>query len=514
MEIVLECYIGIHGQIRLHAASLELELTHLLAYQIKPEISDKFKEKLKKVIMMDEGGSELILRLAYILLGIICLFSKDSLSDSLGYFDKIDFDLSKKVLLYEQGDTEIIQSSLIEKIFGILGLFFRGIALELGGAKEDACDQYQVIIDFLSRFRLQQFVQSKSVHDFISGSLYRSGCLFIQLAQFKESAATFRTFLNFIQVNPLIQSRQSTNSTVRLIRALAQYMDLLDRKFRRYNFKTFCDDNQLTSTVSGSGTNNSVWIAENVQEELILCCMLLSSIQTDSLINQTVQDLRLDTFILRRFSRIGYLEGITRIQKSHFQSKTANLNIYRNLFHTFISSAGKQDLAVLSAKMYLQGNGTDPFTLILISKLFLSLPTKIDDAFKILNETLKFEELEIGLKIPFLILKGKYYLIKSRKLLEGKLRDELLECSIEEFKLVLKIDESNYEAYFYLSLISCELFDFEMAEKYVKRALSLDSSQIKAWNLFALLKSIKKDYEAVLTICNTELSNMIEKDLR
>lgn len=519
---------GIHRQIRLHAASLELDSTHLLAYQIKQEISDKFKEKLKKVLMMDvdEGGnvisgysgSELVLKLAYILLALVCLFSRDSLKDSLTYFDKIDFDLTKKVLLYEQSDTEIVQSSLIEKIFGILGLYFRGVALELHGCKESACDQYQVITDFLTRFHAHQFTQSKSVHDFISAALYRSGCLLNQLAQFKESASMFRSFLNFNQINPQLQSRQPPNSTIRLIRALVQYMDLLDRKFRRYNFKTFSDEQQQINHLNYQQQSNSqslIWQSENVQEELILCCMLLSSIPQSSFVKQAVEDLRIDSTILRRLARLGYLEGITRIQKSHFQTKTVGLEIYRNLFHSLMS-AGKQDLALLSAKMYLQGHGKDPFTLLLIAKLFLNLPTMIDDAFRILDTILDCDNLDVGMQIPYFLLRGKYHLMKSRQCcqISTELKKDLLSIAEKEFKLVLQVDDLNSEAYFYLSLVSCEHFNFDEAEKHVKRSLSLDSSQIRAWNLFALLKSAKSDYESVLNICNTELSNMIQKDLK
>ena len=518
----MECYVGIHRQIRLHAASLELDLSHILAYQIKPEISLKLKEKLKKVLMMDvDGGSEFELKLSYVLLGLLGLFSfdggKESLNDSLAYFDKIDFDLSKKFLLYEQGDTEITQSSLIEKIFGILGLYFRGVALELQGRKDDACDQYQVITDFLFRFRVQQFTQSKSVHDFICAALYRSGCLLNQLAQFRESAAIFRSFLNFYQVNPQNQMRQPTNSTIRLLRALSQYLDLLDRKFRKYNFKTFCDEQQPTNNNQAGNINSpTTFRVENVQEEIILCCMLLESIEQNSLVKQILEDLRLETNVLRRFARIGYLEGITRIQKTRFQTSVANLNIYRNLFHSLMS-AGKLDKAILTAEMYLQGNGKDPFTLLLISKLYLTLPSKIDESFKILNE-INCENLDLGMQIPYFLLRGKYFLIKSRKecsIVKG-LKEDLLSKSNEEFKLVLQVDENNAEAHFYLSLLSCEggNEDIEEAEKHVKKSLSLDSSQIRAWNLFALIKSIKKDYEAVLSICNSELSNMIQKDLK
>jgi hypothetical protein len=520
LEIVLECYIGIQRQVRLHAASLELDLSHLLAYQIKPENGVKLKEKLKKVLMMDvSGGSEFELKLAYVLLGLLGLFSydggRDSLNDSLAYFDKIDFDLSKKFLLYEQGDTEITQSSLIEKIFGILGLYFRGVALELQGKKDDACDQYQVIIDFLFRFRVQQFTQSKSVYDFICSALYRSGCILNQLAQFRESAAMFKSYLNFYQVNPQIQLRQPTNSTIRLLRALSQYLDLLDRKFRKYNFKTFCDEQQ---SISRNGHNmsasNTIFRVENVQEEIILCCMLLESIEQSPLVKKTLEDLRLEGNVLRRFARIGYLEGITRIQKTRFQTSVANLEIYRNLFHSLMS-AGKVDKAILSAKMYLQGHGKDPFTLLLISKLYLNLPTKVDEAFIILNG-INCEKLEIGMQIPLFLLRGKYFMIKSRK--ESSITKELMEDfmkkSIEEFNLVLQVDENNSEAYFYLSLLAYEMEDMESSENYVKKSLSIDSSQIRCWNLFALLISSRKNFEAVLSICNTELANMIHKDLK
>lgn len=523
MEIILECYVNIHRQVRLHAASLELDLTHLLAYQIKPDVCDSIKEKLKKVLMMDMDSSntiELELKLAYVLLGVLCLFcfdgGKESLTDSMTYFDKIDFDMSKKFLLYEQGDTEITQSTLIEKIFGIIGLFFRGVGLELLGHKEDACDQYQVINDFLLRFKIQQFTQSKSVHDFICGALYRSGCLFNQLAQFKESAAIFKSFLNFYQVIPQIQSKKPTNSTIRLLRALSQYMDLLDRKFRKYNYKTFCDEYSSNYILNNSNlsSGSGIWVSDNVQEELILCSMLLFTIVSQNpLVKQTIEDLRLESQVVKRFARIGYLEGITRIQKSHFQTKTSSIEIYRNLFHSLMS-AGKRDLAALSAKMYLQGNGKDPFTLLLITKLYLSLPSKLSEAWNIL-ESIDCEKLEIVFQIPFFSLRGQYFLLKSRTECQFlSSYKELLKEAEKQFRLVLQVDETNSEAYFYLSLVSYENFDLTQSERHIKKSLSLDSSQSRAWNLFALLKSAKKDYESVLNICNTELSNMIQKDLK
>ena len=507
----MDCYVNIHRQVRLHAASLELDLTHLLAYQVKNEICESIK-----VLMLDmeSSTSELELKLAYVLLGVLSFFrfdgGKDSLNDSLAYFDKIDFDLSKKFLLYEQGDTEITQSTLIEKIFGILGLFFRGLALELLGHKEHACEQYQVISEFLIRFRVQQFTQSKSVHDFICAALYRSGCLLNQLAQFKESAAIFRSFLNFFQVNPQIQLRHPSNSTIRLLRALSQYMDLLDRKFRTYNFKTFCDEYSSTYNTM----NNVTWQADNVQEELILCSMLLLTIPQNQLVRQTLEDLRIESSVLRRFARIGYLEGITRIQKTHFQSKTGSIEIYRNLFHSLMS-AGKRDLASLSARMYLQGNGKDPFTLLLIAKLYLSLPTKLDAAWEILETILNdCEKLDIGMQVPYFLLRGQFYLIKSRRECPFTVTkvNELLKKAEAELSLVLQVDESNTEAYFYLSLVAYESFDLERSERHIKKSLSIDSSQSRAWNLFAVLKSAKKDYASVLNICNTELSNMIQKD--
>lgn len=519
LGIVLDCYVGIHRQIRLHAASLELDLTHLLAYQIKPESCKKLKDKLMKVLMTDlEGGSELELKLAYVLLALLSLFSsseegpKESLNDSMTFFDKIDFDLTKRFLLYEHGDTEITQSSLIEKIFGILGLYFRGVGLELQGRKEDACEQYQVIFEFIFRFRVQQFCQARSVFDFICAALYRSGSLLNQLAQFKESASIFRSFLNFYQVSSLSTTSTTTNATVRLLRALAQYMDLLDRKFRKYNFKTFCDEQQSIYNVRSSDT--ITWQAENVQEELILCCMLYEGIEQSSLVKKSIDDLRLEGSVLRRFAKIGYLEGITRIQKSHFQTKVSDLSIYRNLFHSLMSS-GKFDQALLSGKMYLQGHGKDPFTLMLIAKLYMKLPSKFDESFVILCG-INCEDLEVSMQVPYFLLRGQYHLIKSR--LECQfVRKECethLKLAESQFLLVLQVDPDNADAHFYLSLTFSELCQFDEAERLIKKSLSLDSSQIRAWNLFAILKSANKDYQSVLSICNTELSNMIERDFK
>ena len=45
-ETVLECYVGIHRQVRLHAASFELDLSHLMAYQMKIETVNKITETL------------------------------------------------------------------------------------------------------------------------------------------------------------------------------------------------------------------------------------------------------------------------------------------------------------------------------------------------------------------------------------------------------------------------------------------------------------------------------------
>ena len=244
--------------------------------------------------------------------------------------------------------------------------------------------------------------------------------------------------------------------------------------------------------------------------------MLLLTIPQNQLVRQTLEDLRLEAQVLKRFARIGYLEGITRIQKSHFQSKTGSTEIYKNLFHSLMS-ADKKDLAILSARMYLQGNGRDSFTLLLIAKLYLSLPTKLDEAWEILENIINdCERLEIGMQIPYFLLRGQYHLLKSRTEcpFTGNKAFDLLRKAEDELRLVLQVDESNAEAYFYLSIVAYENFDLDQSERHIKKSLSLDSSQSRAWNMFALLKSAKKDYESVLSICTTELSNMIQKDLK
>jgi tetratricopeptide (TPR) repeat protein len=521
-ERVLECYVGIHRQIRLHAATLEMDLTHLLAYQLKGELVKKFVDKLKKIVM-DTDGSDLELKLAYVLLGIVKLFSfegKESLAESLAYFEKVDFDLSKKFLLFEQSDTDITQSSLIEKIFGVLGVYFRGVALELQGHKEDACDQYQIIIDFLRRFKLVQFTRAKSVYDFICAAMYRCGYLLNQVGRAKESAAIFRSFLAFFQVDPLLQKSQPVNSTVRLCKALSIYLDLLDKNFRKFNFKSFCDESGQYQISSHHQNNrdSSIWQAENVQEEIILCSMLLECFggEVDDGNDAHSQ-------IIKRFSRIGYLEGINRIQKRNFQTHVATIQIYRNLFHAYLSS-GKIEQACLAGKMYFsqENSGTDPFTLLSIAKLFLSLPSRIEDAFVILNSRLNCDQLDVGLQVPYFLLRGRYFLLKHQKEqcpFEADLQKKNINLvrSSEEFAFVLQVDDRNAEALFNLSLIHCELDDylnFDEAEKYIKRSLSVDSSQKRAWYLFALIKSARKDFAATLNICNTELSNMVSKDLK
>lgn len=377
-EKVMDMYVAIHRSIRLHAATMELDLSHLIAYQIPTETSRKIRETLKKVVM-DCQSSDIELKLAYVLLGIVNLFSFEANSnlEALSYFDKVDFDLTKKFLLYEVAETEIMQSSTIEKVFGLLGLYFRGIALEEHGRKEDACDQYQIVNDFLFRYRQPQLTMARAARDFLCSSLYRGALLLQQLGHPCDSASIYRSFLAFHQVTP--QQKQPVNSTVRLIRAMASYCDLLERHFRRTNYKNLCDDGQ--AQVSGRDLAQ-IWQPESVREDLILCSMLLEVIERTPLIANQLDGLNLDNMLLRRFARIGYLEGIVRVQKARFQNSVSDLSIYRTLFLSLYAS-GRFEQAILAARMYLQGHGDDIFTLLNIAQFYQMFPSKVRISYRI-----------------------------------------------------------------------------------------------------------------------------------
>lgn len=109
-------------------------------------------------------------------------------------------------------------------------------------------------------------------------------------------------------------------------------------------------------------------------------------------------------------------------------------------------------------------------------------------------------------------LLGQYYLQKFRN---AKTVDcSFLENAKKEFIICSEIEPRSSITYHYLSLIEAELMNVNEAEKLIKKALLLDSSEMRSWNLFALIKSAKQDYEGCLAICNGELSGMISSDIR
>lgn len=501
-------YVAIHRNIRLHAASLELDLSHLIAYQITTECGRKMVESVRRAVA-DCNGSDLELKLAHILSGIVSLFlfDKDSLVDALASFEKVDFDLTKRFLLYELSDTEIVQSSMLEKVFGILGLYFYGIALELHGSKEDASVKHQTITEFLFRYRQAQLTGSKASHDFICGALYRGGLLLKQQGRPMEAATILRSFLSFYQVNPPGQKKQPVNATVRLVRSISLYVGLLDGHFRRFNFKSFCDDGQYP--ISGRDLSQ-LWQSESVKEEIILCVMLMESLELNEQMRRDLDDLRLDANNIRRLARIGYLDGIVKLHKTRFQTTVSDVSLYRNLFHSLMS-AGKHEEAVLAGRMYLRSKGDNVFSLLLLVKLYLALPSKTDEAFTILAG-IDGEQLDRRMQVPYFVLRGLHFLSKARR---TRLEDSTLyDCAREEFKLAQQVDERNEEALYFQSLIAAETGNGDEAERLVKRALTLNSGDARAWALLALLKSAKRDYEGCLAICTTELANMLVKDVK
>ncbi len=494
----MEVYILVHKAIRLHAATLELDLSHLIAYQMSPETSKKIKETLKKIVMECQSN-DIELKLAYILLGIVCLFSFDanSLTEAISFFDKVDFDLTKKFLLFEVADTEIVQSSTIEKVFGLLGLFFRGVALEEQGRKEDACEQYQIVNDFLFRYRQPQFTMTRAPRDFLCASLYRGALLLQQMGQSVDSASLYRSFIAFHQVT--LQSKQPNNAIIRLVRAISSYCDLLDRHFRRTNYKNLCDDGQ--AQVSGRDLAQ-IWQPETVREDLILCSMLLETIEKPALVIRELKSLDLEAHLLRRFARIGYLEGIVRFQKTRFQCSVSDSSLYRTLFLSLYASS-RHEQAVLAAKMYITGHGNDVFTLLNIAQLYLMLPSKGNEAFYILDTLLDCEAMDVSFQVPYFLLRSQY-LLQCHRLSQAR----------QELHLVLQVDETNPKALFMLAKCAAEEGNLGEAEGFVKKSLSIDSSCIEAWCLFALLKSAKRDFEGCLTVCNSELANQIQRDIK
>jgi tetratricopeptide (TPR) repeat protein len=514
---LIECYVDMLRNIRIHAATLELDLTHFMAYAANTEKAAVINLALQRIANEYEDSS-LESKLTSVLLGIMALFSADrtSLSEAIAHFDRINFDLTKRFLLYEVSDTEIIQSTILEKAFGVLGLYHRGIALELAGRKDDAYEQYQLIGEFLFQFRQAAFTQSKTIFDFIAGAMYRGSVVLHQLGQPREAAANYRSFLVFHQVTPGTLAGLPVNGTIRLFKALSTYMDLLDRHFRRINFKSLSDDDQfqqLTGRDSGQ-----IWMPESVREESILCSLLLASIDTslpELKANPVfMEDLSaLSHSILRRFARIGYLDGIVKVQKTRFQTTVVDPSMYRNLFHSLLA-ASKFEEAFLAAQMYLDGRECDRFTLLAIARLCLLFPSKIELVQDILQARLALHILEPWFQVPWLLTHGQYWIQKARtaSLTEAH---ECFAKAKESFTQLAHLDASHAEAFYFLALIEAEANrDLSEAERLVKKSLHLNASDCRSWGLFALIKSARGDYEGALSICNCELANMVVKELR
>ena len=66
--------------------------------------------------------------------------------------------------------------------------------------------------------------------------------------------------------------------------------------------------------------------------------------------------------------------------------------------------------------MYLQGNGRILLPSSSLLNVYLSLPTKLDEAWEILENILNdCEKLEIGIQVPYFLLRGQCQLLKSRR---------------------------------------------------------------------------------------------------
>jgi len=507
----------VHRHIRFHAASHELELSHFMAYTFSDVAKvNSVAAKLHKVA--DESDSNALEgKFATVLLGIVALFKADrsSVHESVTHFDRINFELTSKFLLYEVTDTEVVQSTLLEKIFGVLGLYHRAVALEFLGRKDDAWEQYRIVAEFLFRFRQASFTQATSVFDFISASLYRAAMVLLDLGEARDAAASLRGFLVFYQVSPGALVAQPPNVSIRLIKSISLYMDLLDQHFRRLSFKSLCDDGQY-QVLTGRDIGQT-WLPESVREELILCSLLLQSIDSSSPEIQTAlslsNDLRqLSATAVRRFARIGYLDGIVKIQKTRFQTTVVDHSIYAHLFHS-LYTATKYEEAYLAANMYLQSNGKkDMVTLLMISRFLLALPSKIDMAMNILDKQVNCTDLEAHLLVPYYLLKGQYWILRSRQETIS-MGPTYLARAKDVLRLLLKLDPKNAECIYFLALIESELrVDLDEAERLLKRSLSLNAGDSRAWSLFALIKSSRGDYEGALSICTSELANMVSKD--
>lgn len=111
--------------------------------------------------------------------------------------------------------------------------------------------------------------------------------------------------------------------------------------------------------------------------------------------------------------------------------------------------------------------------------------------------------MDVTLQVPYFLLRSQYLMLTNR-----------ISAARRELQLVLQVDESNPKAHFLLAKCAAEEGNIAEAETEIKKSLSVDSSCIDAWCLFALLKSAKRDYEGCLTVCNSELSNQIYRDVK
>src|SRR5438105_6359895 len=70
--------------------------------------------------------------------------------------------------------------------------------------------------------------------------------------------------------------------------------------------------------------------------------------------------------------------------------------------------------------------------------------------------------------------------------------------AIDEFKQIVRSDPANGPAYFYLSTLYTQLNEFEVAERYLTRAMELNPKQSAHYLQWGLIRYRQKQYRPAL----------------
>lgn len=421
------------------------------------------------------------------------------------------------------GEGEAGFGSVLEKLLCVRCQYISGLVIEAQGKPYQALSEYVVITTCYRDSPFDPLWRSPAFDPFVGLSMYRYGVLCYQLATVKikdlpdqgcpiridsmrkkliyDAGVSLRMFLIFVSDN-------SCGSTRKIV-ALKKYVEVLEICFQRNAYKSAFSSDQYQ-------IGDQKFCPENVQEDLLLCSMILESLHDP--LPSDGREAQLGALSPRqkqaakRMARIGATDILVQFYESLFQRFAATSTLYGNLLMANHANAQPDHVYVIG-EIYNRIGGKDPFILTLWCQTCLLLEEdKVKKARDVLQGLYASEdEVCKDMKGKIVELMAKADLVLAYHCLpEDPAKATSIRESVIQLLEGILMNEPTLSLHLVLGIAYFDAGRLEDSERSLKNALDHDQD---AWLQLAILKTAQKDYEAALEICNIQLDQQAHPDV-